>query len=126
MSNYVLCDTCVIIDFMNERSRVLNELQNRNVTLFINSVIEMELLQGARNKNELRAIEKKLCSFRLLDMQQVIFDLATDYIRTYRLSQGLALPDAVIGATAIYYQIPLFTYNRKDFKFLPEIQLADF
>ena len=86
----------------------------------------MELLQGARNKNELRAIEKKLRSFRLLDMQQVIFDLATDYIRTYRLSQGLALPDAVIGATAIYYQIPLFTYNRKDFKFLPEIQLADF
>ncbi len=126
MSNYVLCDTCVIIDFMNERSHVLNELQNRNMTLFINSVIEMELLQGARNKNELRAIEKKLRSFRLLDMQQVIFDLATDYIRTYRLSQGLALPDAVIGATAIYYQIPLFTYNRKDFKFLPEIQLADF
>jgi len=126
MSNYVLCDTCVIIDFMNERSPIVNELQNRNVTLFINSIIEMELLQGARNKNELRAIEKKLRSFRLLDMQQVIFDLATNYVRTYRLSHGLALPDAVIGATAIYYQIPLFTYNRKDFKFLPEIQLADF
>jgi predicted nucleic acid-binding protein len=126
MSNYVLCDTCVIIDFMNERSPILNELQNRNMTLFINSVIEMELLQGARNKNELRAIEKKLRSFRLLDLQQVIFDLATDYVRTYRLSHGLALPDAVIGATAIYYQIPLLTYNRKDFKFLPEIQLADF
>jgi tRNA(fMet)-specific endonuclease VapC len=126
MSNYVLCDTCVIIDFMNERSPILNELQNRNMTLFINSVIEMELLQGARNKSELRAIEKKLRSFRLLDLQQVIFDLATDYVRTYRLSHGLALPDAVIGATAIYYQIPLFTYNRKDFKFLPEIQLADF
>lgn len=126
MSNYVLCNTCVIIDFMNGRSPVLNELQNRNVTLFINSVIEMELLQGARNKNELGAIEKKLRSFRLLDTQQVIFDLATDYVRSYRLSHGLALPDAVIGATAIYYQIPLFTYNRKDFKFLPEIQLADF
>ena len=126
MSNYVLCDTCVIIDFMNERSHVLKELQNRNMTLFINSIIEMELFQGARNKNELRAIEKKLCSFRLLDMQQVIFDLATDYVRAYRLSHGLALPDAVIGATAIYYQISLLTYNRKDFKFLPEIQLADF
>ncbi len=66
MPNYVLCDTCVIIDFMNERSNIVNELQNRNVTLFINSIIEMELLQGARNKNELRAIEKKLCSFRCL------------------------------------------------------------
>ena len=126
MSNFVLCDTCVIIDFMNERNDVLSPLLENKTTLFINSIIEMELLQGVRNKNELKAIEKKLHSFRLLDMQQVIFDLATDYVRTYRLSHGLALPDAVIGATAIYYQIPLLTYNRKDFKFLPEIQLANF
>jgi len=59
----------------------------------------------------------------LLDLQQVIFDLATQLIRNYRLSHGLALPDAVIGATAIYYQIPLYTYNQKDFRFLPEIKL---
>ena len=126
MPNYLLCDTCVIIDFMNERSAVLHSLLENKTTLFINSIIEMELLQGARNKNELRAIQKKLSSFRLLDMQQVIFDLATDYIRAYRLSQGLALPDAIIGATAIYYQLPLFTYNSKDFRFLPEIQLVNF
>ncbi len=126
MSDYVLCDTCVIIDFMNERSNVLNDLRNHGITLFINSIIEMELLQGARDKKELREIEKKLHSFRLLDMQQVILDCATDYVRCYRLSHGLFLPDAIIGATAIYYQMPLFTYNRKDFKFLPEIQLANF
>ncbi len=56
--------------------------------------------------------------------QQDIFDLATQYICEYRLSHSLALPDAVIGATAIFYEVPLFTYNRKDFKFLPEISLA--
>jgi hypothetical protein len=124
MSEYLLCDTCVIIDFMSGRSQVLNDLLHNKTTVFINSIIEMELLQGARDKNELRIIEKKLHSFRLLTMQQDIFDLATGYVRNYRLSHNLALPDAIIGATAIYYQIPLFTYNRKDFKFLPDIQLA--
>jgi hypothetical protein len=124
MSEYLLCDTCVIIDFMSGLSQVLNDLLHNKTTLFINSIIEMELLQGARDKNELRIIEKKLHSFRLLTMQQDIFDLATGYVRNYRLSHNLALPDAIIGATAIYYQIPLFTYNRKDFKFLPDIQLA--
>jgi predicted nucleic acid-binding protein len=59
-------------------------------------------------------------------MQQEILDLATEYVRTYRLSHGLALPDAIIGATAIYYRIPLYTYNTKDFKFLPDIQLTTF
>jgi len=125
MTDFLLCDTCVIIDFMNGRSQVLNELIASETTLFINSIIEMELLQGARDKKELRVIENKLHAFRLLNMQQDIFDLATEYVRKYRLSHGLALPDAVIGATAIFYQMPLFTYNRKDFKFLPNIQLAD-
>ena len=126
MTDYLLCDTCVIIDFMNGRSQVLNELINNETTLFINSIIEMELLQGARDKKELRIIENKLHSFRLLNMQQDIFDLATQNIRTYRLSHSLALPDAIIGATAIFYQMPLFTYNRKDFKFLLDIQLTEY
>ena len=123
MPDLLLCDTCVIIDFMSGRSQVLNDLIKSDTTLFVNSIIEMELLQGARDKNELQRIEKKLGAFRLLNMQQTIFDLATQFIREYRLSHGLALPDAVIGATAIYYQMPLFTYNRKDFRFLPEIRL---
>lgn len=123
MSDYLLCDTCVIIDFMSGRSHGLDELMASNVTLFINSIIEMELLQGARNNVELRRIEKKLTAFRLLNMQQIIFDLATQFIRDYRLSHGLLLPDAVIGARAIYYQMPLFTYNRKDFDYLPAIRM---
>jgi hypothetical protein len=123
MADYLLCDTCVIIDAINGRSTVLNELLAKDTHLFINSVIEMELLQGGRDKKELQVIKKKLLSFRLLDLQQVIFDSATQLIRDYGLSHSLALPDAVIGATAIYYQIPLYTYNQKDFRFLPEIQL---
>jgi predicted nucleic acid-binding protein len=31
--------------------------------------------------------------------------------------------DAVIAATAIHYQIQLYSYNQKYFKFLPEIKL---
>jgi predicted nucleic acid-binding protein len=124
MLDYLLVDTCVIIDDLNNRSTLLNELGSNDTTLFINSVIEMELLQGARNKIELAVIKKKLQSFRLLNLQQPIFDLATGYVRTYCLSHNLALPDAVIGATAIFYQIPLLTYNVKDFRFLPDIQLA--
>jgi len=107
MTEFLLCDTCVIIDAMNGRSQLLNQLINKNFILFINSIIEMELLQGARNKKELHLIEQRLNSFRLLDMQQAIFTLATQFIREYRLSEGLTLPDAVIGATAIFYEIPL-------------------
>ncbi len=124
MPNYLLVDTCAIIDYINGRSSELSGLLDNGTHLFVNSIIEMELLQGARSKNELQVIKKKLNSFRLLTMHQAIFDLATQYICDYNLSHSLTLPDAVIGATAIFYKIPLFTYNRKDFKFLPHIQLG--
>ncbi len=123
MPDYILCDTCVLIDYINGRNSTIDDFLNNGAILFINSIIEMEILQGARNKQELQVIKKKLLSFRLLNLQQDIFNQATHYVSDYCLSHNLVLPDAVIGATAIYYQIPLFTYNKKDFKFLPEIQL---
>ncbi|NOR70808.1 MAG: hypothetical protein GQ532_14130 [Methylomarinum sp.] len=44
-------------------------------------------------------------------LQQDIFDLVTENVRNYRLSYNLALPDAIIGATAVFYQMPLFICN---------------
>ncbi|NOS87261.1 MAG: hypothetical protein HOP34_01745 [Methylococcaceae bacterium] len=58
MNNRVLCDTCILIDAANGRSRLLAELHSQNIQLFINPVIELELLQGARNKAELQQLEK--------------------------------------------------------------------
>lgn len=59
MSKAVLCDTCVLVDFVNGRSDQIAELHADNIQLFINPVIELELLQGARNKVELQRLEKK-------------------------------------------------------------------
>jgi predicted nucleic acid-binding protein len=51
MANYLLCDTCTIIDFINGRSETLHDLLAKDMKLFINSIIEIGLLQGARDKN---------------------------------------------------------------------------
>jgi predicted nucleic acid-binding protein len=41
----------------------------------------------------------------------------------YKLSHGLLIPDAIIAATAITYDLKLFTYNIKDFIFISGIRL---
>ncbi len=64
----LICDSCVIIDYINENSTLLSELRERCLILFINSVIEMELLQGAHDKRELKKIEQKLNIFRRLEL----------------------------------------------------------
>jgi predicted nucleic acid-binding protein len=52
-----------------------------------------------------------------------ISKMAIELIEKFNLSHGLQIPDAIIGATAIIYDIPLYTYNIKDFNFMPNIRL---
>ena len=49
--------------------------------------------------------------------------LASQFVEKFKLSHGLQIPDAIIGASAVVHQIPLFTYNVKDFSFMPDLKL---
>ena len=52
-----------------------------------------------------------------------ISKIAIELIENFNLSHGLQIPDAIIGASAIVYNIPLYTYNIKDFNFMPNINI---
>lgn len=123
MSQLILCDTCVIIDFINQNSDTLNELKEQNNILCINSVIEMELIQGAHHKREMQKIIKNINGFSRLEINQAILDLATQLLTRYLLSHHLQLPDAIIAACALIYNISIFTYNIKHFNHIPNIKL---
>lgn len=61
--------------------------------------------------------------FDIVEIDSEISKLSTQFIEKYSLSYGLQIPDAIIGATAVIHQIPLYTYNTKDFKFMPKLKL---
>jgi predicted nucleic acid-binding protein len=47
-------------------------------------------------------------------------------LRQYRLSHGLLIPDALIAATAINFNIPLLTKNQSDYRFIKEVNLLPY
>jgi len=49
--------------------------------------------------------------------------LARHLLQIYHLSHGLGIADALIAATSIEADIPLFTYNTKDFRFIKGLTL---
>ena len=83
----------------------------------------MELLQGMGNKNELAQMKRRIKFYDIIQIDNAISEKAIELIESFRLSHGLQIPDAIIAATSIAYQIPLYTYNLKDFDFMPEIKL---
>jgi len=47
-------------------------------------------------------------------------------LEEFALSHKLSVPDALIAATALSQGIPLYTLNRKDFRFIPNLNFISF
>lgn len=122
----VLYDTNIIIEFYKENGTVVSELRRidqRNVTVSIITV--GELLYGALNKNELKQINRDLSHLRLLHLNDSICTHFIELMNDFTLDHNLSLPDGLIAATAIVEDIPIYTLNKKDFKYINEIQLYE-
>ena len=120
----VLCDTNILINAFNGNLDTIQDLKNIGYTdILLSAVTVMELYQGMGNKNELAQMKKKIQYFDVAQFDGLISKKAIELIQSFRLSHGLLIPDAIIGATSIVHQIPLYTYNLKDFRYMPDIVL---
>ena len=120
----VLCDTNIFIHAFNGRQTTIDRLNEIGLDQIVLSVITvMELYQGMNNKTELAQLKRKIKYYDVVDIDIATSKLATNLMENFRLSHGLQIPDAIIGATVVIHQIPFFTYNVKDFNFIPGIKL---
>lgn len=120
----VLCDTNIFISAFNGRQDTIDQLDKIGLDkIVLSAVTVMELFQGMRDKEELAQMKKKIKYYDVVQMDEEISMKAVEFIESYKLSHGLSIPDAIIGATVVIHQMPLYTYNIKDFNFLPGILL---
>ena len=125
----VICDTDVMIDYLDVKKQ--RHAETRHIIedkIGINNVIltaitKIELLAGAINKRDRVKISARLTRFNINLINPEITIRAFSLIEMYALSHGLALPDGLIAATAIETDLPLFTYNIKDYKFIKGLEL---
>lgn len=120
----ILCDTNIWINYFNNHPPTIKafDLAGRE-SLVIPAVSVMELYRGMRNKPELADMRKKLIYYDVVHINSEASEMAVLLMQQFKLSQNLQLPDALIGATAIIADLPLFTYNIKDFAFMPGVRL---
>lgn len=93
--------------------------------LAINTVIAMELYQGALNKKEFLMIQKELKGFFMLPINEQIANLALQLSQKYALSHQIGLSDIFIASTALIFNIELRTLNLKDFHFIPDLIVSN-
>jgi predicted nucleic acid-binding protein len=123
----VFVDTNIVIEYIkkrdNEKIIEIIEFVDSFDRVYINDVVIMELYQGARDKRELNYIKKKIMKFEVLKMNQEIISLAREILDRYTLSHNTKIMDALIASTVIMYNIDLYTFNKKDFRYLEQVNL---
>jgi len=116
----IVIDTCILIDHSKEKLLIDdNDFKN----CYVNSIVQLEFLAGALNKRELKKLNKTLAKCQLLDIDQDIMNLSVELMNQYGLSHDMGVYDSIIAATCLIYDLPLWTHNKKDFRFL-EIELV--
>lgn len=119
-----ICDTCILIDYLRGNQNVRDVLsKDRFFGLSMSSVTDMEMMVGAFNKREVQIIKKAFADFDVIEIDEKISARARSLIEAYAKSHGLKIPDALIAATALEKQKPLYTANVSDFRFIPGIIL---
>lgn len=120
----VLCDTNILIEYYKDNAVVLQQLKQIGANNIAVSVItKAELFYGAKDKQELLRLERHLSFCHCYQLDTQISLLFSELMKTYALSHRVSIPDMLIAATAIVHNLPLYTLNIKDFRFIPNIQL---
>jgi tRNA(fMet)-specific endonuclease VapC len=122
----VLCDSDVIIEFLNRNEEVAEKIYEFGIhNICISAVSVNEVLLGAVNKIDFQRLNKWLSQFIIIDITTDISVEARELILTYGLSHKPSIPDMLIAATALSLDIELFTLNLSDFKFINHLRLID-
>lgn len=91
----IILDTNILIEVFKGNATIFQKLQTLEAdTICITHITTAELIYGARNRKELRAIKEDLDGIRQLPINEKISERAVELVETFSLSHNLNLPDA--------------------------------
>ncbi len=120
-----MLDTNVLIEVLKNNQQTIKKVESLSPPLFVSVISAMELMYGALNKQELKKLQQFLSLFTIIELNEKISKQAFSLITQYAKSHTLDIPDALIAASCLESNKTLFTYNRKDFRFISKLTLLD-
>lgn len=118
--NY-LVDTTVFVDHLRGNNEATQFLEEKRPT--ISTVTIAELIQGTKNKKELKIVLGLVKNFSEETINLKVAKKALELLTDFSTSNGLKFMDALIAATAIFNHLILVTNNIKHFRFIPELEV---
>ena len=109
MSNFLLLDTDVLIDFLRGHPAAIQLLETSNHEFWISAVSVAELYVGVRDGKEREVLDQLIGLLRVVEITTEIAQQAGLWRRKYGRSHGTGIMDALIAACADSLRAPLVT-----------------
>jgi predicted nucleic acid-binding protein len=123
----MILDTDVLIWYFRGNTKAKTIIE-KSRPFCVSAITVMELMQGAKNKTEQRAMYKQLCAWdtRVIHLNEAISVRAVQLVSDFALSHSMAVADALIAGTVIENADELLTANTKHFEHIPRLNLRKF
>jgi len=122
-----ILESTVLVDLsrQDETARAYVDVERKAGVVKVSIVSNMELIIGCRNKAEVQKTEKFLADYDVLDITPLIGRKAYELVARFNKSHGLAIPDALIAATALVENAVLVTSNTRHFSMIDGLRLEE-
>jgi len=120
----ILLDSDVMIDLLRQYPPAMRwfDALNDEEELLLPGYVVMELIQGCGNKAEQEKVQRELATYGVVWPAPVDCDEALSVFTEYHLSHNAGLLDALVGQIAVALRVPLYTFNQKHYRFIPELR----
>jgi tRNA(fMet)-specific endonuclease VapC len=114
----LLIDTSLLVDSLRASPASVEFFGDVRGTyrLLLHPVVEAELIAGARDRRELRLVERLLARFESLALESIDARTSLRLLRRHRLADGVSWEDCLLAASALRLDTPLATLNDKHFR----------
>jgi len=123
----VICDTNIIGKYLFKDPLVLRQINllGGMKNIYITPIVYIEIIHWLSSyqkftREDRKEIKKFLDELKMLHLNKGISELS---IEISKKDNSLDMPDILIGATGVYYDLPVYTHNLKHFKLIKGITL---
>jgi len=123
----MLVDTDVLIWNLRGNAAAAQRLDDAP-GFWLSAVTYMELVQGMRNKQELRQLRQALIYWQasIRHLEEGISSRAMFLVESYALSHNMPMADALIAATAMEAGVLLLTANDRHYRHIDGLEIEVF
>jgi predicted nucleic acid-binding protein len=119
MIEALVADTSLIINLFNGHKNAKTALENK--TIWTSGIVEIETLGSSKlSADERRLVNQFFDSIYVIDLIKPVKEIAIKV----RAENKLKISDSIILATAIYLNMPLYTYDKDFIKMKPETDIV--